>query len=416
MDRFISRKKWYQRSVYWIGLGAGTLVLLLILLGSRSSGSSVKVNSTTLTLATVDVGPFREFVPVTGRFIPIHTVQIDASNSGIIEELFVEDGAVVQKGDPLIRLSNTSLQMTYMSQEAQLLDQLNNLNNTRLRMEEQSLNLRDQYLDIEYRLIDRQKDYERNKKLFEAGAISADAYENTLDEYQYLEKRKQLLLDKIETDSLIRAYQQVQMKQSAGLIERNLAMIHQNLEDLVIRAPFNGQFSTGGLELGQAIAQGANLGQIDEMKVMKLRAQIDEHYLNEVFQGQLAHYEKDGKIYELEIVKIYSEVNNGTFSADFRFTAEVPLTARRGQTLRFKLSLGYEETTIRLQRGSFFNASGGQWVFVYDPETGRAQKRAIRTGRQNPEYFEILEGLAQGEQVIVSSYGAFQDKEELILN
>ncbi|UTW63639.1 HlyD family efflux transporter periplasmic adaptor subunit [bacterium SCSIO 12741] len=331
MDRIIPRKKWYRRGIYWIGFGSGTLILLLILLSNRSNGSSLKVNSTTLTLATVDQGPFREFVPVTGVFIPIHTVQIDASNSGIIEELFVEDGAQVNQGDPLIRLSNTTLQMTYMSQEAQLLDQLNNLNNTRLRMEEQSLNLRDQFLDIEYRLIDRQKDFQRNKKLFDAGAISADQFENVEDEFQYLEKRRELLLDKIKTDSLIRAYQQVQMKQSAKLIERNLEMIHQNLEDLVIRAPFNGHYSTTGLELGQAIAQGANLGQIDEMEAMKLRAQIDEHYLGRVFPGQIAHYERGDSIYELEIIKIFSEVDNGTFSADFRFTTEVPLTPRRGK-------------------------------------------------------------------------------------
>ena len=346
---------------------------------------------------------------------PIKTVYLDAIESGRVEEVMLENGAMVEKGQEIMRLSNLDLQLNVLNQEAQVVNQINDIRQTSILMDQQSLNLKELALDIQFRIDLFEKRTARNSLLFKDSIISQIDYEETQDEYEHLVRRAALLEKTIEKDSLFQIMQQNQMTTTLDLMKRNLEFAKNSLDNLTIKAPISGQVSSLDSELGQLINRGERIAQIDILDNFKIRAQIDEYYISRIFPNQKGSFVMDGRTYTLTVNKIYPEVTNGTFEVDMLFEGEQPGNIKRGQSISLKLSLSDETQATLLAKGGFYQTTGGNWVYVLDANGGVARKRDIRVGRQNPNYYEVLEGLNDGDIVIVSSYENFGDKDELVL-
>ena len=415
MDKKIEKKNWtWQKIALYVAIlgGAG---FLFSAIWKDAGTSKLNVETERLLIDTIHQGVFQEFIPVTGIVQPIKTVFIDAIEGGRVEEKFVEDGAMMKKGQAILRLSNTDLQLNYLNQEANTVAQINQIRNTSLLMEQQSLNLREQALDVEFQIDLFSKRSKRNKELYEAKAGARVEYEETTDQLEHLHRRKKMLALTISKDSLFHVLQQEQMTNSLDLMKRNLSIAKLNLDNLIIKSPIDGQLSGLNTELGELINQGESIAQVDNMSNFKIRARIDEYYINRIFIDQKGSFQFDGKTYSLSIKKIYPQVTNGSFEADLVFTKDVPSNIKRGQSVSIKLELSAEEKGLLLARGSFYQKTGGNWIYLIKEGSGVARKQTIKVGRQNPNFYEVLEGLQPGDVVIVSSYDNFGDKDELIL-
>lgn len=415
MDKRIEKKKWpwWKIGIILAVASGGTFALYSMI---QSSGvSRLNVQQDRILTDTINSGVFKEFITIFGRVEPLKTVYLDAVESGKIEEIYVEDGSMVARNTPIMRLSNTDLQLNVLNQEASIIDQINTIRNQSILMEQQSLNFKEIALDIEFRIDLFNKRTERNRLLNKDGAIARVDYEETQDEYEHLLRRRKLMKQTIEKDSLYHAMQQNQMETSLRLMRRNLDFAKSSLENLVIKAPIEGQLSSLDSEVGELISEGNRIAQIDVVNDFKITASIDEFYISRIFLKQIGTFTLDGVTYELEIKKIYPEVANGSFEVDLIFLGDQPTNIKRGQTISLKLSLSDETQARLLAKGGFFKSTGANWVYVLDPRSGVARKKDIRVGRQNPNYFEVLEGLQDGEIVIVSSYDNYGDKDELIL-
>lgn len=415
MDKKIEKKRFtWQR----ILMAAVALVALALLINSmiRNAGTSrLNVQSERLMVDTVSRGNFQEFIPVTGVVEPIRTVFITAVEGGKVEEKYIEDGALVQPNQPILRLSNPDLLINYLNQEANIISQINQIRNTSLLMEQQSLNLREQALDVDYQIDINGKRVARNQELYKEKVIARVEYEETEALYKSLLSRRDLLKTTIRKDSAYQALQQTQMESSLDLMQRNLAITRQSLEQLTVRAPIAGQLSGLTKELGESVGRSENIGQIDDLSNFKIRVRIDEFYISRVFNEQEGSFQFAGQNYTLKIKKIYPQVINGAFEADMVFVGRPPDGIKRGQSVSVKLELSAEEQATLLQRGGFYQTTGGNWVYVIDPGSGNARKRNVRLGRQNPNFYEVTDGLQPGEVVIVSGYENFGDKDELVL-
>ena len=415
MDKKIAQKTWT-----WQRIALATAGVVVVLLFGRwvwkDAGSSrLRVDTERLLLDTVHRGVFQEFIPVAGIVLPLRSVVIAASEGGKVEEKFAEDGAMLSAGQPILRLSNPDLQLNYLNQEADIVNQIHQIQNMGLLRDQQSLNLRETMLDVEYRIELLGKRLERNRILASTGALSRVELEELEAEHNSLLRRKTLLAKTIEKDSLSTRIQDEQMKNSLNLMRRNLEIARQNLDNLSVKAPIAGQLSGLAAELGESVSRGLQIAQIDDLSNFKIRVRIDEFYISRIFPDQEGTIGYDGVEYRLKIKKIFPQVAGGAFEADMFFVADFPATIKRGQTLSVKLELSAREEATLLARGGFYQISGGNWVYVIDPATGRAIKRDIRLGRQNPNFYEVLEGLQAGDVVLTSSYEAFGEKEELIL-
>ena len=415
MDRKIEKKRWTGRKIFlYLGLGIGIFILYAAVY--RSPGTSrLNVQSDRMILDTVRHAVFQEFIPVNSTVLPIKTVYLDAIEGGRVEEIFVEDGAMVEKGKVILRLSNPDLQLNYLNQEANIVAQINNIRNTSILMEQQSLNLKEQALNVMFQIDLLGKRTQRNRELYESSVIPQVEFEETQDEYEHLIRRRKLLKNTIAKDSLFQELQQAQMNTSLDLMQKNLAIAQKSLENLTVRAPLSGQLSGMDAEIGELIVEGSRIAQLDNMDQWKVQARVDEFYTSRVSIGQTASVSHAGKNYPLVVKKVYPEVKNGAFEVDLIFTADTPTTIKRGQNLSVKLELSSEKKALLLARGAFFMSSGGNWAYVLNPAEGVAYKRDIKVGNKNPNYFEILEGLSPGEVVIVSSYDSYGDKDQLIL-
>lgn len=414
MDRMIKKKKWPPRriaSIAFIGLLAGFILYLLFF---RDKSSRLYVERDKLSVAQVQQAGFQEFIPVDGVVQPVVTIYLDAVLGGRVEEIYVRDGAFVEKGDKILKLNNASVEMDYMYRENNIYDVLNNYQNTRLALEQNKFNLERQIVDLEYQLSIASQDYERKKTFFAQGVIAPEEYENAEREYRYVRKRLEIAVRTLEHDSLYTASQMSAIKESIQRMQGNLRMINRNLENLVVRSPISGQLSSFHSEIGETKSPGENLGQIDVLDGFKLRARIDERYVNRTFLGQIAEFDYAGQKYMLEIQKIYSNITSGAFEVDLHFMDEVPQGLRRGQTLQLRLQFSGLADAIIIPRGGFYQTTGGNWIYVLDPSGSQAVKRRIRIGRQNIQHYEVLEGLMPGEQVIISSYDAFGGRDKLI--
>lgn len=415
LDRKIEKKKWPPKKIAWVSVTAIFIgaVLYGIVFGDRSS--KLNVNTERITISTVYEGPFQEFIPVSGTVLPIKTVYLDAIEGGRVEKIFLESGSLVNVGDTILKLSNTNLILDIMYREANLFEQNNNLRNTRLAMEQNSLSLRSQLLELDYQIGVQKRLYERNQKLIEKNLISQEEFDQAKEEYEYLEKNRELTIEKQEQDSVFRAVQIAQLEASVDRIEKNLEIVKQNLENLYIKAPIRGRLTSLNAEIGELKTMGERIGKIDVLDGFKVQADIDEHYIARIDNGQVGTFELTGKAFKLEVGKVDPEVRDGKFRVDMNFVSDTPQDIRRGQTLRIRLELGDPAQAILLARGGFDQKTGGRWVYVLDESGDFAVKRDIKAGRQNPLVLEILDGLKPGEKVITSSYDNYGDIDKLIL-
>ena len=415
MDRKIEKKKWTWKKILMI-------IIPLLLLGyvgkefySSRGISKLNVQKDRLLTDEVKRGNFQDFIPVTGVVLPIRNVQLGAIEGGRVEERFVEDGTMVKAGQSILRLSNPDLQLNYLNQEANIVSQINQIRNTSLMMEQQSLNMQENAINVNYLLEILTARFDRNKKLYADGVISEVDFIETKAEYHSLQARKKLLVGLLKKDSLSTEIQQQQMETSLDLMQKNLKIARQSLDNLTIKAPIDGQLSGLGAELGELIMEGSLIAQIDDLTKFKIRVRIDEFYISRIYTQLKGSFNFANDSYELYIQKIFPQVTNGTFQSDMLFTKKAPDGIKRGQTVSVKLELSAQEEALIVQRGSFYQTTGGNWVYVLDLATNVARKRNIRVGRQNPNYYEILEGLSPGEIIITSSYENYGDKDELIL-
>lgn len=415
MDRKIEKKKWRWQKVLPIAL-IGALILYFGINVYKNSGTSrLNVQTERLLLDTIHEGAFQEFIPVTGAVLPIKTVIIGAIEGGRVEQKFLEDGTIVKAGQKILELSNPDLQLNYLNQEADIVAQINQIRSNSLMMEQQSLNLRETALDVDYQIDLFEKRVDRNKSLYGDGVIAEVEFQETEDQLEHLMRRRTLLMQTIERDSSSAVLQRQQMENSLDLMKRNLEIARKSLENLVVKAPIDGKLSGLTSELGELIVEGSQIAQIDDLSNFKIRVQVDEFYISRVFVGQTGSFQFAGTWYNLSIQKIYPQVINGAFAADMIFTDKTPDGIKRGQTVSVKLELSAQENAMMLARGGFYQTTGGNWVYVLDPSTGNATKRDIQIRRQNPNFYEVTSGLEVGDVVITSSYENFGNKDELIL-
>jgi HlyD family secretion protein len=415
MDRQIKKRKWPPKKI--AAVSAITIfcgaVLYGLIFGDRSS--KLNVDRERITIATVRSGQFQESIPVIGTVLPIKTIYLDAIEGGRVETRYIEAGTLVQEGDNILKLSNTNLLLDIMYREAQLFEQSNNLRNSRLLMEQNRLNLRRELSEINYNIKRQGRTFDRNTELVDKNLISQEEYEQSKDEYEFLLERRDLTLETQKQDSIFRQTQIEQLEASLERMQSNLEIAKQKLDDLVIRAPITGALTSLNAEIGESKAVGERLGQIDVLDGFKARAAIDEHYLPRIEIGRSGTFDFAGNSYTLTVRKIYPEVQNGRFEVDMEFDGQEPDGIRRGQTLHIRLELGDLSEAVLLPRGGFYQSTGGQWVYILNESGDQAAKRGIQLGRQNPEVYEVLEGLEPGERVITSSYDTFGNIDKLIL-
>ena len=417
VDRKIEKKTFTPKRIA-IGVVAA-LVISLVGYGvwtSATGGQSLNVERDRITISTVERGPFQEFIAVTGAVLPERTVYLDAVEGGRIEELFVREGAMVEAGAPILRLSNNDLRLRMLSSEAQLAEQQSRMQQLKLSMEQQSLNLQQQIAQMEYEIQRLSRQHARQKRLHERDLIADETYFNTRDELQYQQRRLQLTRAAYVQDSLSQQSRLAQMEQTTTRLQRSYDAMQDAIANLTVEAPISGQLTALDAEIGQIINSGTRLGQVDKVDSYKIRAQIDEFYIERVRRGQTATTQAlGGTEHPLRVTRVYPEVQNGRFEVDLAFEEEQPDGIRRGQSVRLRLELGSPEEAVLLARGGFYQTTGGNWVYKVSENGEQAIRQNIRLGRQNPEYFEVLSGLEPGDRVITSSYDTFGENEVLNL-
>jgi HlyD family secretion protein len=415
MDTPLQKKRWTARTITMIAAGivfAGFVVYAVVLGDTRST---LNVERDKITVSSVERGVFQEFIPVTGTVQPQRTIFLDAVDGGRVEKMFVEAGAMVKEGDAIVLLKNSTMVLDAVNREAQMLDQMNNLQNTRVSMEQTRLSLKNQVLDLDNQISNAKRLFEQNTILNQKQLVSKEEFERARDNYEFLVKRRILTLETSRTDSTMRHAQVQQLERSTDRLQANFGVVKQNLDNMLVRAPISGQLTSLNCEIGEAKTSGQRLGQIDVIDAYKVRVPVDEFYLARINVGQSGQCDIAGVSYRLTIRKVFSEVQNGRFQVDMYFEGNAPGGIRRGQSLQIRLELGSEEQATLLARGGFYQKTGGQWVYVLANDGKQAIKRSVRLGRQNPNTFEVLEGLQQGEKVITSSYDSFGDAEKLVV-
>ena len=401
-----------RRRLLWLGVSV-TIILALLLASVTLGRDRVRVARDRVGTGVVVKGQFREYIPVTGTVQPIRTVFLDAVQGGVVEEVFVEDGHAIQAGSPILRLANQQFQMDAINREAQLLDQQNNLRTTRLSMDQQTNTWRQQLLQLEYDLKQLERTYRLNEGLKDRDLVAPQEYERSREEYELALDRRDLLKANIRNDSLFRRSQEGQIDASLELIDDNLAFLRRSLENLTVRAPIDGQLSGLRAEIGQTIAQGVRIAQIDVLDAYKVRARIGEHYVARVGEGLSGTFSFAGGDHQLSVAKVYPEVSNGEFEADLYFTGNAPDGIRRGQSLQVRLQLSEDMQAVMVPRGAWFQDTGGSWVYVL--KDGVAVKRDVELGRQNPDHYEVRSGLQPGDTILTSRYEAFNNAGEVLL-
>lgn len=404
MDKAIKKKKG-RMPLLIAGIGVPAVALFIIFVLPSFTVKKTSAERSKLKIETVHRKDFHEFISVEGSVVPKRTVTVTALQGGIVEEIFVEDGTVLKKGDPILRLSNPDFELDLMNREAQLLDQLNNLRNTEMNLENNFYRKKQELLSAENQHKLQQRNFETDTRLHKKEAIPLNDFKRTQDAFELSAANRQLLGESLKNDSLFRREQGGKLRQSSDLIQRNLAKLERTADGLLLRAPADGKLTGFTSEIGQNIVKGTQLAGIDLPEGYKIRADIDEHYLSKVSEGLTAVCTINGTQHALTVKKVYPGVTNGEFRADLFFSGTEPADLRNGQTLYCRITLGASSPALTLAKGGFFFDTGGNWVFVLNGD--RAEKRTIQTGRQNPDEIEILGGLDEGEQVIVSGYSEF---------
>ena len=401
---------------HWPYMVGGCLVLAVgcwLVFGNHAS--TLKVNRDELTVSEVVRDEFKDYVRTNGHVVPIQVVQISPEEGGIVREKVVEEGAMVHKGDIIVRLSNSNLDLQILNAEAELAEKQNLLRNTQVAMQQDRLTNQTEQAQLDMDTQRKQRTYEQNRRLYEERLISREDYLQSQEDYELSAKKRQLVAQRLKQDSLYRTVQMEQMEDNLDNMRRNVVLIRQRKEKLEVRSTIDGELGLLDVELGQSVQAGQRIGQINDLSDYKVQAQIDEHYIDRVRQGLSATFQRGDKTYELQVRKVYPEVREGKFRCDFVFRGERPQQIRSGQTYYIDLELGLPEQATIIPRGTFFQTTGGQWIFVLDKNGSKAYRRQIRIGRQNPQHYEVLEGLEPGERVVSSGYEAFKDNEVLVI-
>ena len=419
MDIKLEKKKglkaiFQKKNLVWVGVAALALFIGWLIL--RDNSSTLRVDAQLLNVATVEQGEFNDYVRLTGSVQPMTTVQLSPLESGVVERIVAEEGTQVKRGNVILEMSNNSLSMQILQSEADLAEKQNILRNTMISMEQERLALRQEKLQLDLEVSRLKRTFEQNQSLYNDKLLAREDYLRSKEDYELAVGRRNLVLERQRQDSLYRSSQVTQMEESLLSMQRNMELIRQRVDNLKVKAPIDGEVGMLDAVLGQSLQQGANIGQVNDLTTYKVQAQIDEHYIDRITTGLVASFERQGAEYEMQLRKVYPEVRNGQFKADFRFVGDAPENIRSGQTYYLNLQLGEAAEAVLVPRGSFYQATGGKWIYVLDPSGEKAYRREIRIGRQNPQYYEVVEGLQPGEKVIVSSYDNFGDNEVLILN
>ncbi|MCM1451788.1 MAG: efflux RND transporter periplasmic adaptor subunit [Clostridium sp.] len=416
MDIQVEKKKGIRKKHLPYILGGAALAGLIVWIATSDVAHTLKIDSRGLNIAEVKDGQFDDFARVDGNVLPISTVQISPEEGGIVRERVVEEGATVHKGDVIIRLSNSNLDLQILNAEAELAEKQNILRNTQISMEQDRLNNRNEKLQIDLDVVQKERAFRQQERLQKEMLNSKEDYLKAKEDYELALRRSQLINQRLEKDSIFRLSQVEQMEDNLANMQRNVVLIRERKEHLNIVSPIDGELGLLDVELGQNVAAGQKVGQINDLSNYKVEAKIDEHYIDRVHQGLEATFEREGKAYHMLLRKVFPEVREGKFRVEFVFDGEYPEKIRAGQTYYLNLQLGQSSKAVLIPRGTFFQSTGGKWIFVVDKDGKKAYRRNIRLGRQNPQYYEVLEGLDPGERVILNGYEAYKDKETLVID
>ena len=417
MDKIIEKKKGWRVAFtkkalpWWLG---ALLLVFIVYLIARPNNKTLRVDKDTLTVSSAVMGEFNDYIRISGRVQPMTTIQLSPQEGGMVQAILIEEGSIVKAGDPILVLSNDNLDLQILNSEAELAEKENILRNTQIQMEQQKLDVRQNELEYGTNVERLRRAYEQQKALFEEKLIAREDYLKAEEDYRLAQQKYELIRERSEQDSLYRGTQIDRMEESLDNMLLNMQMIRKRKSNLIVKAPIDGELGLLDVVLGQTIASGAKIGQINSVGTYKVEAQIDEHYIDRVAAGLEATFERQGETYSTVIRKVYPEVRDGKFKADFKFDGEQPDNIRAGQTYYLNLQLGQPEEAVIIPRGTFYQKTGGKWIYVVNKEGTRAVKREIRIGRQNPQYYEVLEGLEPGEKVITSGYDTYGDSDVLV--
>lgn len=402
MDRVVIKKFWTKKKIVKYSLFAVILIagLWFLLFNTKITR---KVEESHISVAVAGIGEFKDYILTSGKVVPEKIIYLDAMEGGRVEEIFKDEGSMLKAGERILRLSNSNLQMNIMNREAELADQMNNLRNTRLQMEQNKLSLKGQLIENDFLLRQAQRDYLNGKELYDKKMVSKNEYLKIKEQYDYLSSKQLLLKESIQQDSVFRIVQIEQLNDSVKRLQQNLKMIREKLDGLTIIAPADGQLTSLKADIGEAKNTGERLGVLNMINNYKIEADINEYYLDKINTGLQAKAELENKSYPITLSKIRPEVQNGIFKVEFILNESIKdLTI--GQTFIIRLELGETQQCMIIPKGTFIQYTGGQWIFVMDKNGKQAQRRAIKIGRQNPDYFEITSGLKNGEKVILNGY------------
>ena len=417
MDKIIEKKTGWRVAFtkkalpWWLG---ALLLVFIVYLIARPNNKTLRVDKDTVTVASAVKGEFNDYIRISGRVQPMTTIQLSPQEGGIVEKILIEEGSPVKAGDAILILNNDNLDLQILNSEAELAEKENILRNTQIQMEQQKLDVRQNVLEYGINVDRLRRAYEQQKALYEDKLIAKEDYLKAEEDYRLALQKYELIRERSKQDSLYRGTQIDRMEESLDNMLLNMQMIRKRKSNLIVKAPIDGELGLLDVVLGQSIASGTKIGQINSVGTYKVEAQIDEHYIDRVVEGLQATFERQGETFSTVIRKVYPEVREGKFKADFKFDGEQPDNIRSGQTYYLNLQLGQPEEAVIIPRGTFYQKTGGKWIYVVNKEGTKAVKREIRIGRQNPQYYEVLEGLEPGEKVITSGYETYGDSDVLV--
>ncbi len=415
MDRIIEKKRGIKKKhIPWIAGGAALLALILYIIFSDHR-SAYRTSEDKVTVSAVEEGVFNDYITIIGKVEPLTTVYLDAQESGQVSARFIEEGAMVKQGDIILKLDNKQLYGTILQSEASVAEKENYLRNTKINFEQGLIQNRKNILQTQYQISRLKRKYEQQKSLFDKNLISQEDYLIAKEDYEY--QKRTLELDKLraKNDSIMSTSSMRTLEGDLATMRQMVGLVHERMNNLYVKAPVDGQLGMLNAEVGQSINQGQRIGMLHVLKNFKVSAMIDEHYIDRVQPELKATVERNGKEFKMTVKKVYPEVRNGQFQIDLVFEGNLPENIRTGQTFHIKMQLGESTKAIMVTRGGFFQSTGGQWIYVVDKSGKQAVKRNIKIGRQNPQYYEVLEGLQPGEKVITSGYELFGDNERIVL-
>ena len=417
MDKIIEKKTGWRVAFtkkalpWWLG---ALLLVFVIYLIARPNNKTLRVDKDTVTISSAVKGEFNDYIRISGRVQPMTTIQLSPQEGGIVEKILIEEGSAVKAGDAILVLNNDNLDLQILNSEAELAEKENILRNTQISMEQQKLDVRQNVLEYSTQVERLRRAYEQQKALYEDKLIAREEYLKAEEDYRLAKQKYDLIRERSKQDSLYRGTQIDRMEESLENMLLNMQMIRKRKGNLIVKAPIDGELGLLDVVLGQSIASGTKIGQINSVGTYKVEAQIDEHYIDRVVEGLEATFERQGETYSTLIRKVYPEVRDGKFKADFKFDGVQPDNIRSGQTYYLNLQLGQPEEAVIIPRGTFYQKTGGKWIYVVSKDGSKAVKREIRIGRQNPQYYEVLEGLEPGERVITSGYDTYGDSDVLV--